>query len=305
MRVKRQRSQTRLAPLFKIILSLVVIVGVSFSLAWVWHTTQLAAEDAGADLQAPDPAVNSAEAAALPSLPRVAPQEPSGTPEPAPEQSAAPEPEPPQTTAGAVALSGAVDSSYFDDAIFFGDSISTGIPLYHMADNAAVVAMTGINPDNINYRQAIDTGEEERVTLLQAAAAHGERGKVYIMLGGNGLGLDMDAFIRGYKTFLDSVQQQYPGAVIYLQSITPVVEGYQNEFVPDIDNDKIDEYNREILALAQREGVYYLDVASALKDPEGNLPTEASPVDGMHFTPEYYTRWFDYLKTHTVQTQGQ
>lgn len=199
-----------------------------------------------------------------------------------------------------VPASDPVDSSYFDDAIFIGDSISTGIPLYHIADNAAVVAVTGINPDNINYKKCVDIGEEERVTVLEAAATHGARSKVYIMLGDNGIGYEKQSFISSYRLFVDSVKKLYPDAVIYLQSMTPVVEGYVNQFDPTMNNDKIDEYNRAIMELAEQESVYYLDVGSALKNKNGALPDEASPVDGLHFSAEYYQKWFDYLKTHTV-----
>ena len=38
-----------------------------------------------------------------------------------------------------------------------------------------------------------------------------------------------------------------------------------------------------------------------MKDENGMLPDEASPADGMHFGPDYYTKWFEYLKTHTVE----
>jgi lysophospholipase L1-like esterase len=204
----------------------------------------------------------------------------------------------------AVPESEPVEPSYFDDAIFFGDSISTGIQLYHIADNAAVVAMTGINPYNVNTNAVIpvEVGSEERVTFLEAAKAYGERGKVYIMLGGNGIALDKELFIDGYRTFVESVKKMYPNAVIYLQGMTPVTADYVNEYDPslEIDNATINDYNLEILALAEEQGVYYLDVGSALKDESGALPKEASPLDGMHFSPEYYVKWFDYLKAHTV-----
>ena len=38
-----------------------------------------------------------------------------------------------------------------------------------------------------------------------------------------------------------------------------------------------------------------------MKDENGMLTDEASPADVMHFGPDYYTKWFEYLKTHTVE----
>lgn len=309
MRIHRQQNRGHGHLLLKILLAIVLIVGVSLSLAWVWQTTEQAAV-AEASSQAeqetplpptqPDPAETTQKknASMVETPPPDHPADASGA-----------DSTPPVAfkNKGLVPESSPVDSSYFTDALFLGDSITTGIPLYHIADEAAVVAMTGINTHNINHKLCIpvEGSSEERVTILEAAKSHGSRSKVYIMLGGNGLGFEKDVFISGYKTFLDSVKAQYPDATIYLQSITPVVDGYVNEFDPTMDNDKIDAYNQEILKLAEQENVYYLDIASALKDENGALPKEASPVDGLHFSPEYYAKWFDYLKTHTVEGARQ
>ena len=58
------------------------------------------------------------------------------------------------------------------------------------------------------------------------------------------------------------------------------------------------------ITLCKEKGVYYLNVAEAFKDELGNLPTEASPKDGMHFGSTYYMKWFDYLKCHAVTTEN-
>ncbi|MFR1480880.1 MAG: hypothetical protein ACLSB9_36975 [Hydrogeniiclostridium mannosilyticum] len=42
-----------------------------------------------------------------------------------------------------------VTDSYFDDAVFIGDSISEGIELYGLMDNATIVAHTGLNPQTV------------------------------------------------------------------------------------------------------------------------------------------------------------
>ena len=38
---------------------------------------------------------------------------------------------------------------------------------------------------------------------------------------------------------------------------------------------------------SKEKGVYFVNVAEALKNDRGELPEEASPTDGMHFGPEY------------------
>ena len=205
----------------------------------------------------------------------------------------------------AVAANDPVSYRYFDDAMFIGDSITTGIPLYMntIVPNTAVVAMTGINTDNVNYYQCIDVGGQ-RVTMLEAALTKGERKKIYIMLGANGISLDKAAFIKGYRAFVESVRENFPDATIYIQSMMPVTVNCYKTY-PSVSNEKIKEYNEEIRKMAVSLGTPYLDLGQALEDENGVLPLEASPLDGMHLTPEYYIRWFDYLRTHTVKEGTQ
>lgn len=203
---------------------------------------------------------------------------------------------------GAVPLSKSVEYSYFSDALFFGDSISTGIPLYMqtLVPNAAVIAAQGVSPGGALTSQCINL-DGSRVTMLEAAKSKGERKKIYIMLGANALDYDENTVITGYASFLQAAKLQFPDAVIYVQSILPVTAGV-NKVYPDerINNNRITEYNTAIRALARSEGVNYVDVAQAVVGADGMLPDEASPLDGMHLTPEYYIKWFDYLRCHTV-----
>ena len=162
---------------------------------------------------------------------------------------------------------------------------------------AQVVAYTGIHTANALTRECMETPEGKK-TMLDYALAYGDKAKVYIMLGGNGLGFDESTFIAGYRAFLAAVRKQYPKAKIYIQSMTPVTD-YVHRTYPSVSSELIEQYNLAIQQMAKEEKVYYLDVASALMDGNGRLPAQASP-DGMHFTPEYYMKWFAYLRNHTA-----
>lgn len=207
--------------------------------------------------------------------------------------------------AGAVAASKPVGYGYFDDAIFFGDSISVGIPLYMqtMVPNTAVIAAQGVSPGGALTSECISTGGS-RVTMLTAAKSKGERSKVYIMLGANALDYDEATLIAGYTDFLLAVKAEYPEAVIYVQSILPVTATVNNVYPSkNINNDRIAEYNKAICRMATANGAHYVDVAQGIVDENGMLPTSASPLDGMHLSPEYYLKWFDYLRSHTVNAE--
>lgn len=201
----------------------------------------------------------------------------------------------------AVPESERVSSSYFDDAMFVGDSITNGILSYQIMQNTTVISHTGINPDTIRTKKVFRSSSGELVTILDAMKSNIDKKKIYIMLGSNGFAwIGEDQFIEYYEDFLRSVIAQHPDAIIYIQSILPVTKA-KSDSDAAYANSKIDRYNADIIALAKKLGVHYLNVAEAFKDENGALPNEASPNDGMHFSSKYYQIWFDYLKTHTIQ----
>lgn len=192
-----------------------------------------------------------------------------------------------------------VKSEYFDDALFIGDSISEGIELYQMMDNATVLAGKGLNPETIFTKTVVTGSDGTDKTVIEALPDY-HPNKVYVMLGANGLGwIAKDKFINEYAKLIDAIKLAYPDIPIYIQSVLPVTAKYEQE-KPEITNAKIDEYNEAILALTKDKQVYYVNVAECFKDETGALPDEASPKDGMHFGADYYQKWFDYLKTHVV-----
>ena len=235
------------------------------------------------------------------------PQEPEEAEEPVPlqEEEETPQEEEDQAFTGSfVEESPRVDSSYFDDAVFIGDSVTDGIKAYGLMSNTTVLANKGLNPSTMLTDAKIKT-DSGYVTVLQALEAiQPPPKKVYIMQGANGIAwFDIPTMMNLYGQLIDRVKELCPDSVIYLQSILPVTSSY-SDAENGITNNKINEYNNAIAQLAEEKQVYFLNVAQALKDENGALPEEASPTDGMHFGPTYYTKWFDYLKTHTVSVES-
>lgn len=190
-----------------------------------------------------------------------------------------------------------VGDEYFDDAAFVGDSITEGIKLYEVMTNATVVAARGINLDNVFTDDQIRTAQGNSTVMGALEAA--EPKKIYIMFGANGVGWFTEQhFTDVYTKFVQAVKEQHPDSQIYLQSILPVTQEFDDSR-EDISNDKINRYNELVVEIAEEQKVHYLDVASAFKDEKGCLP-EDSNGDGMHFGNKYYQKWFDYLKSHTA-----
>ncbi|MCI8623262.1 MAG: hypothetical protein HFG26_06305 [Provencibacterium sp.] len=236
---------------------------------------------------------------------------PSSREEPEPSQPEEPAPEKTVPAFGLVPEGEPAASSYFDDAVFFGDSLTDGLGAYSVLNNATFIASTGVNPDSVFTKEAITLpGEEERLTMF-SALGRTQPGKIYIMIGANWVGrntgIEKKTFLSHYRTMLERIAGQHPDALIFIQSMLPVSREYEenangNNHV-GLTNEIINEYNEALLALAQEMQLHYLDVHSALADAEGYLPS-GETSDGMHLTPGYYTRWYDYLTTHTVPDTG-
>lgn len=290
-RVSRRRKHGAVWP---VLLLLVSAVAVALLISGAWQMAE------GKPFPPPveSDSAGTKSSKAQPSEPQSSKPE-SSEPESSSEPEKEPEPELPVFD-GAVPESPPVDQSYFDDAVFVGDSITEGMNIYTGMENATILAYTGINFSTIGSTPVIKQEDGTR-TVIMDELKKTQYGKVYVMLGGNEVrDMDKDAFLSRYEKVLDQIREIQPNAILYVQSMTPVTAN--NNY--NMDNDRIDEYNAAILELCKRKGFYYLNVAECMKDSNGMLPTEASPKDGMHFAQEYFNKWFAYLKTHTVDSGG-
>lgn len=193
-----------------------------------------------------------------------------------------------------------VTDDYFNDAVFIGDSRTEGFILYNGLSNVTSLTAKGLMVDTAFTRPAINMNGE-KLTVMKALSKI-KFNKVYIMLGINELGWAYsDIFIKKYAEIVDYIKEINSEAQIYVQSILPV--SYEKSSSDKIyNNNNINNYNKLILEMTKDKQVYYLDVAEAIKDDGGNLPVDAS-LDGIHLKKEYCQKWYDYLKTHTIQSK--
>lgn len=191
--------------------------------------------------------------------------------------------------------------SYFDDAVFIGDSITHGLAFYGLLDSEQVVASESINLETALYKTPYTNSDGEAVSVADAVKERAPK-KVYVMLGTNGIEwTDKENLANMYESLIVKLKEAVPDAIIYIQSVLPVTKELNDNVNRDLTNEKINAFNDLLLELAQKEQAYYLNVAEDFRDSEGNLPEDASPVDGIHFTVAYYQKWIEYLRYHTVE----
>ena len=197
-----------------------------------------------------------------------------------------------------VPKSEAVDDSYFDDAVFIGNSRTEGLKMYSGLTKATFITEVGLTVKTIFTDYCDISGGYKNLCFSELESR--EFNKVYIMLGMNELGWVYESvFKEDYGKIIDKIREINPDAVIYIQSIIPVSKWKDsNDTTYTIYN--VDRLNTQLRALADEKEVHYVDVAEGLMDEEGYLPYEAT-LDGVHLVPEYCVKWLDYLKTHTAQ----
>lgn len=193
----------------------------------------------------------------------------------------------------------AVDESYFDDAVFIGDSRTEGFALYSGLKDIHSLTYVGLMVDTVFTKKVIYQSDGSKVAVMDALK-NMDFSKVYLMLGVNELGwVYSSVFKEYYGRIIDRIREINPDAVIYVQSILPV-SAAKNSGDPVYNNTRIGEYNGLLKDLAQEKQVYYVNVAEAVSDESGCLPEGAS-FDGVHLVPEYCKTWLDYLKRHVVE----
>lgn len=171
--------------------------------------------------------------------------------------------------------------SYFDDAVFVGDSITHGLAFYGLLDSQQVVAGESVNLETALYKTPYTNSEGQAVSVFDAVKAQSPK-KIYVMLGTNGIEwTDKEKLASMYESLIVKLKEAAPDAIIYIQSVLPVTKELNDNVNRDLTNEKINAFNDLLLELAQKEQVYYLNVAEDFRDSQGNLPGGRQP-SGRH-----------------------
>ena len=192
---------------------------------------------------------------------------------------------------------GPVDSSYFEDAVFLGDSRTEGFRLYSGLEAGQYLHAVGATVESV-FTKATEETEDGPVPILDALNAMDFQ-KVYIMLGINELGWPRkEDFYDQYGKIVDRIRECHPEAKLVLQSILPV-SARQEAKGSYVNNERIAAYNELIVRLAEEKDCTYLNVAEAVTGTDGCLPAEET-FDGVHLNVSGCRKWLEYLKEHPV-----
>lgn len=193
-----------------------------------------------------------------------------------------------------------VDESYFDDAVFIGDSRTVGLYDYAGLDNTTFYASKGLTVYKVFSAPIVsEPGQKNKITVEEALTKHQFK-KIYFMIGINEMGTGtVDTFMDKYKEVVAHLQELQPDAIIYLQAIMKVTTDRSNKG-DYINNPGIEARNEEIAKLADNERIFYLDVNPLVCDETGGLIKEDT-FDGVHLKAAYIDIWKQFLLEHAIE----
>lgn len=185
------------------------------------------------------------------------------------------------STSSEIYWSETFDLSFFEDDLFIGDSIFTGLYLYPgYLDMSQVAAAVGMTP----YGAMTKTLDDKGMTAVEYAAQKQPK-RIFIMLGSNAMSGSHSGLESSYRELVEKLIDVCPDADICCISVTPTarVTDY-----PNIDNSEVREVNRYIKSMCSELGLKYCDLYSIISDDDGYFLEDFAEIDGMHFKGRTY-----------------
>lgn len=183
----------------------------------------------------------------------------------------------------------------FANALFVGDSRTVGIQKYAGIEGADFFASTGMSVYNV-FDRKVDTAGQKGL-LLTELLAQKSYDRIFVMLGINELGYNMDKTVETYGQVVESLRELQPEAYILIQANLHVTKA-KSDGDKLYNNDNINRLNEALAGLADGERVFYMDVNPAFDDEDGALGGGLSG-DGVHPYGKCYATWADWLRENT------
>lgn len=193
-----------------------------------------------------------------------------------------------------------VEKSYFDDALFIGDSRTVGLQDYAGLDNATFYASTGLTIYKLFDAEIAPVEGSHKKQTVEQALSERQFGKIYLMIGINEMGTGtVESFMKKYDEAVKHLQELQPDAIIYLQAIMKV-SAERSAKGDYIYNEGIEQRNAEIAKLADNQQIFFLDVNPYVCDDGGGLVSDYT-FDGVHLKAAYIEIWKQFLMDHTIR----
>ncbi len=182
---------------------------------------------------------------------------------------------------------------YLSETLFIGDSRTATLQEYAGWDSARFYVKYGLTIWDLLDEKLADDGDE-KITVDEALQKQKFK-RIYIMLGINELGRGTpETFSEQYEKVIVRLKQLQPDAVIIVESIMHVTEEKDAEKTY-INNTEINARNEKIKEMAERTGVYWMDVNQVTDDEESHCLVSDYSFDGVHLKVKYLDIWKNFI----------
>lgn len=193
--------------------------------------------------------------------------------------------------------SGGHKSANFGNVLFIGDSRTVGLKDYANLGAATVFAENGLNVFRL-FKDAVNVPGKGSVTLENLLLAN-QYDKIYIMLGINEIGYNLDKVIEKFGQALDTLQSYQPSTTIYIQA-NLMIQKSRSDRDAVYNNANMQYLNDHMASFADGEKRIFIDVNPLFSDGAGNLAPEYA-YDDFHLIGAYYAVWADWIYETTCE----
>ena len=197
-------------------------------------------------------------------------------------------------------------NSFFDDAVFIGDSITQGLEIYVLSQRSRGVKPLGSARFLTAVSYSINSAAEEdylnnqinfswqgqKYSMYDALAAMGAK-ELYVMLGVNDeVGSDLVYYRDLYIKAMEKVVGRNPGILIRIESCTPVTKEHETS---TLNNEATDKFNEMLYEICKASGYDYVDISSGMKREDNSLRPEYSSDQIVHMNNDGCVAWINAL----------
>lgn len=188
-------------------------------------------------------------------------------------------------------------AEYLETCAFVGDMLIHRLGESGLLQKKNVYASEKLNLSNYKSEYIL---LEDGTTIRILSALSRAQCPIYLMFGTENFaaGERFDEITANFTALLNSVIAGAPSAPVYVMSIPPVTSAAEKLKKNAVRNSDIDQYNSNLLELANRANVYFIDTNTALKNSEGRLDPSLAEQDGIHLNKAAGEKLLQYVLTH-------
>lgn len=178
------------------------------------------------------------------------------------------------TTTKKVAKEDFTAASFYDNAVFLGDTVANGISYYNFLSGNKIISDINLTIDKAygNLDQLAQTSPQ----------------KVFLMIGINDLNhgsKSVDSIFDSYSSLVNQIKAKLPNANIYVVSVMPISQSLESKTY--IRKANIDALNNKLKTLISVPGVNFLDLAPAFQTESGYINDNVTG-NGLSINYDYY-----------------